>query len=331
MLNSIRGAVALNNYIDQFFERIYNAEIEQKHRLDSADTFLVGIIGALIGVGAYLLQTIAKCNFGCAFCFLVLFGIPFFVSLTVALGFVIASIWPRFKDYIASPQQWADYAAEFERYFAYYKIQEPELSERVALEVSKLCRQQYISAAETNRKLIVTKHAYQTKAKRFIVVAVVCMFLSAFPLFFIHASEIESAVTTNSGCCQCDPGIEIDNNEQPTRPTDAADTTNKADAADTTNSTDAVDTTNKASPSNGQPFSGGRIENQETTIKEESEVPDAPKDTGSQEKPASPSAAGPPARPTAPGIIKVEASYPVGDKLPSRPNLPIPPITPPEQ
>jgi hypothetical protein len=59
-----------DDYIEDFFECIYNAELEQKQQLDSADSFLVGILAGLIGVGVYYLQLMATSEFGWrrAFC-----------------------------------------------------------------------------------------------------------------------------------------------------------------------------------------------------------------------------------------------------------------------
>ncbi|WP_428303693.1 hypothetical protein [Lacipirellula sp.] len=93
----------MNKYIEEFFEERYNAELEQKQKLDTADGFRVGIVAGLLGVGAYYMQMLAKANFSFAtFCLWAL-TIPYFITLVVALYYVGKSIWPQKKSYVASP------------------------------------------------------------------------------------------------------------------------------------------------------------------------------------------------------------------------------------
>ena len=120
-----------DDYIEDFFECIYNAELEQKQQLDSADSFLVGILAGLIGVGVYYLQLMATSEFGWATGFLWLFGIPYFAALGGGVVCMIASIRPRFKEYISSPQQWADYVAGEEEHFRFFLKEESLLDDRV--------------------------------------------------------------------------------------------------------------------------------------------------------------------------------------------------------
>jgi hypothetical protein len=175
----------VKSYIDDFFESRYEAELEQKQKLDTADSFLVGIVAGLLGVGAYYLQTLARARFGFASCCLWLLTIPYFAALIVALYHVGRSIWPQRKCYVASPKEWADYVDGYEKHYGHWH-KDPDLSERVALELSKLRRQQYVEAGENNRRLVLRKHDYQTKAKRAIVVAVVLMLFSSLPGYCVQ-------------------------------------------------------------------------------------------------------------------------------------------------
>lgn len=178
-----------NDYIDDFFECVYNAEIQQKQHLDSADSFLVGILAGLIGFGAYLVQLLAKADSGGAACCLWVIAVPYLASLIGALSFVIWSIIPRFKEYISSPRQWADYVQGYDAYYAYFH-QEPTRSDRVAVELRDLRRQQYIQAGENNRQLIYTKHKAQTRAKWCFAIAAIFMLLSAGPIYCIQRAEV---------------------------------------------------------------------------------------------------------------------------------------------
>ncbi len=177
--------VPVDSYTEDFFEQLYHAELEHKQKLDTADSFLVGIVAALMGVGAYFLQTMAKADFGFALCCFWFLSLPYFVALIVALCYVMASIWPREKNYIASPKQWAEYVDGYEKHYGFWH-KETALTDKVALELAALRRQQYIEAGETNRILILKKHGYQTWAKRWIVGAVVLMLLSALPVYFVQ-------------------------------------------------------------------------------------------------------------------------------------------------
>jgi hypothetical protein len=166
--------------IADFFEGCYNHELEQKQNLDSVDGLLIGIVGALIGVGAYYLSLIPASSWcvSCVFFWVLIIG--FFAALVGGLICCIASIWPQEKAYIASPKEWGDYVDGLTTYHATYQ-KGADIDDRVCIDLAALRRRQYVNAGEINRKLIIRKHGYHVRAKRFIAAAVVLMLLNAVP------------------------------------------------------------------------------------------------------------------------------------------------------
>lgn len=319
-----------NEYIDDFFECVYNAEIEQKQQLDSGDGFIVGILGALIGVGAYFLQLLAKAEFEVATLFLAFFAVPYFLALGGGIWCMVLSIWPRYKEYISSPQQWADYVAGEVAHFGYFHG-EPKLSDRVALELRKLRRQQYIQAGEVNRQLIYKKHAYQTWAKRGLIAAVVCMLFSGIPIYFLlladaakglhddQRSKTINAIPTNPAApntpVKPDAKANAPAEPKPDSKTNGAGTSDKPAAAP------LRPAAAPGAPDNGS-ASGGRDPSQKTVKEPIMSEPD------SGAKPAA-APAQPPARPTPPATTKVKSTgRTTGDFVTNR-GTPTPPVTPP--
>ncbi len=166
--------------ICEFFEGVYNHELEQKQNLDSVDGLLIGIVGALIGVGAFYLSLITASSWCISCVFFWLLIVAFFAALVGGLFCCIASIWPQQKAYIATPKEWSDYVDGLTKYHAAYH-KGADIDSRVCIDLAALRRQQYVKAGEINRKLIIRKHGYQVKAKRFIAAAVVTILLNAIP------------------------------------------------------------------------------------------------------------------------------------------------------
>jgi hypothetical protein len=168
------------DYIEDFFETVYNHELEQKQNLDSADGLLIGVMGALIGVGAYFLNLMSASSwcFSCILFWVLMVG--FFSALTGGLFCCIRSSWPQEKAYIASPKTWGDYVAGlFDFHGNYHKGNTAD--DRVSVDLAVSRRQQYIEAGEINRNLVLRKLGWQVRAKIFMAIAVVIMFVAAIP------------------------------------------------------------------------------------------------------------------------------------------------------
>lgn len=192
--------------VDEFLERQYERELLQKQQLDSADTFLVGIIGALLGVGGYYVKTLAGADFGVAPGFLFLFVFGFVAFLFRAVYMVSESIWPKEKAYISSPKVWADYVKGLEAHYG-HNMNAADVESKVDLDLSIALRTQYGNAGKINRTLITAKHGYQTKAKRALVAAVWLMLFSALPLFFVENNKnAKSSTNTGAATTTSTPG-----------------------------------------------------------------------------------------------------------------------------
>ena len=109
-----------SEYIDDFFEKLYNSDLSHKHELESVDGFLVGVAVVLIGVGAYMVQMLAKTECCCATKWLWGLGSCFLALLILALCCLIGSIIPRFREYISSPKAWAEYVTGFDDYYEFF-------------------------------------------------------------------------------------------------------------------------------------------------------------------------------------------------------------------
>ncbi|MEM6654872.1 MAG: hypothetical protein AAF596_03630 [Planctomycetota bacterium] len=168
-------------YIDDFFENLYDTEHTYIQKLDAVDTFLVGVSGALVGVGGYYLKCLWSIRYGGLTVVIAVFVVFFLLALCVAILFVVRSVWPRDKGYISSPAEWDSYIRGLEQYYSYYHSGE-KLDIKVAEDLSEARRKQYIKAGEMNRTRIVSKHANQARAKQFLIACVVFMAINAFPL-----------------------------------------------------------------------------------------------------------------------------------------------------
>lgn len=182
------------SYTDDFFREVYNAELEQRHKLDSADSVLVGVLLAFSGVGIYYVNVLPSCGFGIAGYVFVVFSVLFLIAFGFATGFVIASFWPRDKGYISNPEDSGQYVAGLEEYYGHYHDKE-EAKTRVADELAKMLRQQYIKAGEINRKLNIKKMGYQTWVRRSITAAVVILGLNAYPTYLVQCAKSDTQKT----------------------------------------------------------------------------------------------------------------------------------------
>ena len=187
-----------SSYTDDFFREVYNAEIEQRHKLDSADSVLVGVLLALSGVGIYYFKFLPSCGFGIAGYVFLLFSFLFLIAFGFATGFVIGSFWPRDKGYISNPEDWGRYVAGLEEYYGHYHDKE-ETNTRVADELAKMLRQQYIKAGEINRNLNIKKMGYQTWVRRCITAAVVILGLNAYPTYLVQCAKSDTQKTAVIG------------------------------------------------------------------------------------------------------------------------------------
>jgi hypothetical protein len=187
-----------SSYTDDFFREVYNAELEQRHKLDSADSVLVGVLLALSGVGIYYFKVLPSCGFGIAGYVFLLFSFLFLIAVVFATGFVIASFWPRDKGYISNPEDLGQYVAGLEEYYGHYHDKE-EAKTRVADELAKMLRQQYIKAGEINRNLNIKKMGYQTWVRRCITAAVVILGLNAYPTYLVQCAKSDTQKTEVNG------------------------------------------------------------------------------------------------------------------------------------
>lgn len=179
-----------NKYTNDFFREIYNSELDQKHKLDSADSLLVAVLLALSGVGIYYLKALPACGFGFVGCVFLLGSVLFLAAFGFAVGFVIASFWPRDKAYISSPADWETYVKGMEDYYSHFHDEE-EAGNRAAHELANLLREQYVKAGEINRTLNIRKMGYQTRARRAIAAAVLLILLNAVPACFVQCAKTE--------------------------------------------------------------------------------------------------------------------------------------------
>lgn len=175
---------------DDFFRDVYNSELEHKHKLDSADSLLVGVLLALSGVGIYYLKVLPSCGHGIVgYVFLALSAL-FLIAFGFATGFVIASFWPRDKGYISNPEEWGRYVVGLEDYYGHYHDRRGA-TERTGGELARTLRGQYIKAGEINRRLNIKKMGYQTWVRRCITGAVVILALNAYPTCLVQCAKSE--------------------------------------------------------------------------------------------------------------------------------------------
>ncbi len=182
------------DFTDDFFREVYSTELDHKHKLDSADSLLVGILLALSGVVIYYFKVLPSCRYGIAGCVYLFLSAVFLIAFGFAIGFVIASFWPRYKGYISNPQDWGQFVAGLETYYNHYH-DEKEAKERVADELSRTLRQQYIKASEINRNINNKKMGYQARAKYCITAAVMILALNGYPTYLIQCAKSDTQKT----------------------------------------------------------------------------------------------------------------------------------------
>ncbi len=229
------------NFTDDFFKEVYIAELENKHKLDSADSLLVGILLALSGVGIYYSKLLPSCSFGvpgyaflaCTLIFLIAFGI--------STGFVIASFWPRVKEYIASPKEWGEFVEGLREYYTHYH-KEDEAERRVADDLAKSLRKKYIDAGEVNRNHNIKKQAYQSRARYSITAAVVLILLNTIPTYFVQCVTKETQKTEIIAFPEIQK-VEIITSKSKDKSNERTKQTDPANATDPTNTTDPANTT----------------------------------------------------------------------------------------
>lgn len=227
-------------YTDDFFKEMYASELEHKYKLDSADSLLIAVLLALSGVGIYYSKVFHLCNNDLAGWAFVIFGVLFCVAFASATCFMLGSFWPIDKALIATPGDWADYVSGLERYYSYYH-DDKETDRRVADDLARRLRVQYVEAGEINRDSNFRKAGYQTRARRAITAAVVVALVNAAPTYFVQrsTSDAHSAeVVAFHNAQRVDRTPPIVKDENYDRPEEAAATEARAAKAGASQSSD---------------------------------------------------------------------------------------------
>jgi hypothetical protein len=187
-----------SDYKDDFFRGVYNSEIENKHKLDAADNLLVVVLLALSGVGIYYAKLLQSCSFGVAGWFFLVCTILFLIALGGAIGFLIASFWPRKREFVSSPKKWNDFVESMRHYYNYHfrneadeNVPTEEAEGHVSVELVNALREKYIQAGEVNYIANLNKMAYQARTKFCITAAVIVMLLNAIPTYFTQCDNHE--------------------------------------------------------------------------------------------------------------------------------------------
>ena len=177
-----------NRVADDFFREIYLTEIEQKHKLESADSFLAVVLMALSSIAIYDLRLLPRCPLSIAGWFFWVFSTLYFLAIVAAIVSAIGSFIPRYKAYISGADDWNKYVKGMEDYHGFYHEPE-EAMKRVDAELSALLRQQYVEASEINRTLAIKKMGWQTRTRYFIIAAIAIMLLNAVPTCYIESMK----------------------------------------------------------------------------------------------------------------------------------------------
>lgn len=316
---------------DAFFRDLYNAELEQRHRLDSADSSFVVLLLAFSGVGIYYLRLLPSCDYGIAGCVFLALGAVFLLAFIAATVFVVLSFWPRYKAYLASPGVLGKYVAELETYYRRGENRyhtEDEVKEQVAGDLTKTLRDQYVRAAERNRQLNVQKMGHQAWVRYSITAAVVALLLNAYPAYLVQCkkSEIQRVDVVRLPGRQNDavvPATSKDESNEPKQATAAtAATTANADAAAGPPKATASGHNDDPGRSDSRPFlPKGTIISGDQPMDEKQETPKSPPTPAGQGKePGSvtPTSGGTnpgPTKPIPPDISHVLGNETGGDSL----------------
>ena len=146
-----------NSYTDDFFRDVYNSEIEQKHKLDSADSLLAVLLMALAGVAYYYLRLWPCCGWCVSAYFFIAFSILYFVAFCAATCSATGSFIPRKKAYISSPIECNDFVEESNDYFRNYHKAE-EVGPKVDDELRAMLRKGDVkSQSQRSRELRISR------------------------------------------------------------------------------------------------------------------------------------------------------------------------------
>ena len=151
---------------------------------------LVGVLLALSGVGIYYARLLPSCKLGVAGYAFLTFAACFLIAFGFATGFVIASIWPRNKEFIAPPKEWGQFVDGLKEYYTTYHS-EQEADKRVAADLAQALRRKYIEAGEVNRNSNIKKMEYQTRTRYAITAAVAIMLVNGVPTYFVQRANTE--------------------------------------------------------------------------------------------------------------------------------------------
>jgi hypothetical protein len=182
------------SYTDDFFRDLYNSELELEHKLESADGLFVGILLALAAVAVYYSKLLPSCGHGLADCIFRACAVLFLIVFVFATGFLIASLWPRLREYIGTAKEWGAFVEGSKDYYTHYH-NEQEADRRVAADLAQALRRKYIQAGEVNRNFNITKLAFRFWAKVSIMVAVVLVLINAIPTYLVQAAKTETQKT----------------------------------------------------------------------------------------------------------------------------------------
>ncbi len=208
-----------SKYVDDFFQDVYEREMQLTDRLVSNDGLLVGTLVFLSGVGIYYLKILPSCSLGVGACLFVALGFLFLLCFLAALFCVVASIFPRDTAYLSSPEPLDKYVRGLDAHYNHNHDQ-ATADQLVEEELKATLRQQYVNASQINRTSNVGKNGWQSRAKYSIAGAVVVLVLNTPFTYLVQRAHSDTQKVEVISLPDTDvaPESEVERNGKPRKP-----------------------------------------------------------------------------------------------------------------
>lgn len=176
------------DFVDEYFKEAYEHELEHGDQISSANDLPATVLTALAGVGYYYLVIFPSWKPSPAVVAFYVMGVVFAALLCAATICLIMAFRPREKAFVAAPSSQMEYIGKLTDYYS-TSDDLHDMDKLVEKDFRASLREQYVQAAELNRKLNYEKMKWHVRTKWCVSAAIVMVFLNAWPTYCAQHSS----------------------------------------------------------------------------------------------------------------------------------------------
>lgn len=173
-------------YLDDFFRNQHEVEFNRREGHDALDSFLLGAVVLLGGIGWYYFNLVPRDSFDWWTIIFLGIGAAFAFCWVAALWCLIGSVWMRDIAYLPTPKDLNKYAEDLSGYHRNFHTVDEQIAEKSVCDFRNELRGKYIECAQVNRESNQQKRKWQSQTKRWLIRALVLAMFNLIPAWFVR-------------------------------------------------------------------------------------------------------------------------------------------------